>query len=221
MLTVHHLENSRSQRILWLLEELEAEYEVKRYERESSGLAPAELTDVHPLGKSPVITHNKVTVAESGAIIEYLVDHFGDGHLLPPEGSPERLAYTFWLHYAEGSVMPLMIIALILGRIESAPMPFFIKPIARGITGKVRSGYLDQNLISHLTFMNQALDNQPWFCGADFSAADVQMSFPLEAAEVRTDLREHYPNLASFLDRIRERPAYQRALEAGGPYSLG
>lgn len=221
MLTVHHLENSRSQRILWLLEELEAEYEVKRYERESSGLAPEALTEVHPLGKSPVITHDSVTVAESGAIIEYLIDHFGDGHLLPPEGSKERLAYTFWLHYAEGSVMPLMIIALILGRIESAPMPFFIKPIARGITGKVRSSYLDQNLVRHLSFMNQSLDEQPWFCGKDFSAADVQMGFPLEAAEVRTDLRQHYPNLASFLDRIRERPAYQRALEAGGPYSLG
>lgn len=221
MLTVHHLENSRSQRILWLLEELGADYDIVRYGRDpQTGLAPPELLEVHPLGKAPVITDDDVTVAESGAIIEYLVDRFDDGALRPPAGSTERLAYTYWLHYAEGSFMPLMILSLILRRIESARMPFFARPVARGIVDKVRDGYLDANVRRNLEYLEQHLAQSAWFCGETFTAADVQMSFALEAAEVRTDLAGRYPHLARFLVRVRERPAYRRALDKGGHYEL-
>ena len=221
MLTLHHLENSRSQRILWLLEELGVTYEVRRYERDkATGLAPPELVAVHPLGKSPVITDGDVTVAESGAIIEYLVGKYDRGGLLPADETPARLAYTYWLHYAEGTFMPLMIISLILRRIESAKMPFFVKPIAKGIVAKVRDNYLDANVKRNLDFMEGELNDSLWFCGDELSAADIQMSFALEAAEVRTNLRDEYPNLAAFLERMRGRPAWQRALKKGGPYQL-
>ena len=221
MIVVHHLQNSRSQRILWLLEELGVEYEIKRYERDpATSLAPPELQRVHPLGKSPIITDGDVTVAESGAIVEYLVHQYDVGRLLPADGTPERLAYTYWLHYAEGTFMPLMIISLIIGRIETAPMPFFVKPVAKGIAGKVRSGYLDPNVKRNLAFMEATLENSTWFCGEELTAADIQMSFPVEAAEVRANLRDNYPLLAAYLDRVRARPTWQAALEKGGPYNL-
>ncbi len=221
MLTVHHLENSRSQRILWLLEELGADYEIVRYARDpETRLAPPELLEVHPLGKSPVITDGAVTVAESGAIVEYIVRNYGKGRLMPEESTPERLAYTYWLHYAEGTFMPLMIISLILGRIESAPMPFFIRPIAKGIVRKVRHSYLDANIKRNLDFMEASLAKSSWFCGQSLTAADIHMSFPLEIAEVRANLADGYPNLAGCLERMRARPAYQAALEKGGPYEL-
>jgi glutathione S-transferase len=221
MVTVHHLENSRSQRILWLLEELGVTYEIRRYERDKkTSLAPPELLSIHPLGKSPVITDEDVTVAESGAIVEYLVGKYDDGTLLPAENTPERLSYTYWLHYAEGSLMPLMLLSLIVSRMESSPMPFFAKPIARGIAGKIRGGFLDPNVKRHLTFINGTLGKTRWLCGEQLTAADMQMSFPLEAAEVRSDLASEYPNLNSFLSRMRELPAYQAALEKGGPYQL-
>ena len=221
MIKVHHLENSRSQRILWLLEELGIDYEIEHYKRDSkTSLAPPELLKVHPLGKSPVISHGEVTVAESGAIVEYLVQNFDDGKLLPAAGTPERLTFTYWLHYSEGTFMPLMIISLILGRIETAPMPFFIRPVAKGIAGKVRDNYLTANVQRNLDFMEATLDGQDWFCGNEFTAADIQMSFPLEAAAVRTDLESDYPHLADCLERMHARPAYQAALEKGGPYQL-
>jgi glutathione S-transferase len=221
MITVHHLENSRSQRILWLLEELGLDYEMKRYGRDKdTSLAPPELKEVHPLGKAPVIVDDGITIAESGAIIEYLVDKYDDGKLRPRPGTPESLAYTYWLHYAEGTFAPLMIISLILHRIDTAPMPFFVKPIAKGITGKVRSGYLDANVSNNLAFMEQTLSSSKWFCGDHFTAADVQMSFPLEAAEIRIDLAADYPHLTMFLQRIRQRPAYKAALDRGGHYEL-
>jgi glutathione S-transferase len=221
MITLHHLENSRSQRILWLLEELGVEYQIKRYKRdEKTSLAPAELSEVHPLGKSPVISDGPFTVAESGAIIEYLVNQYDDGRLLPAAGTPQRLAYTYWLHYAEGTFMPLMILSLIMTRIETAPMPFFIRPIAKGIVGKVRAGYLDRNIKLNLDYMESVLVNTSWFCGNEMTAADIQMSFALEAAEVRTDLSADYPDLAAFLTRMRALATYQAALEKGGPYQL-
>lgn len=221
MITVHHLENSRSQRILWLLEELGVDYDIKRYGRDrQTGLAPPELLEVHPLGKAPVITDGDRTVAESGAIIEYLMDNFDDGTLRPAAGTPERLAYNYWLHYAEGTFAPLMLLSLIMGRIEDAPVPFFLKPVPRGIAKKVRDGYLGPNVSRNLAFMESTLANSPWFCGERFSAADVQMSFALEAAEVRTDLSAEYPHLAAFLETIRARPAYQQALNKGGHYEL-
>ncbi|HKX55035.1 MAG TPA: glutathione S-transferase [Xanthomonadales bacterium] len=221
MITLHHLENSRSQRILWLLEELGVDYEIKHYKRDKkTSLAPPELLQIHPLGKSPVITDGDITVAESGAIVEYLVGKYDKGRLLPTEGTPERLAYTYWLHYAEGTFMPLMIISLILSRIESAPVPFFLKPITKGIAGKVRDSYLDANVKRNLEFMEATLKKSKWFCGDQMNAADIQMSFPLEAAAVRTNLQDEYPKLAACLKRMHAMPAYKAALEKGGPYVL-
>lgn len=221
MITVHHLENSRSQRILWLLEELGVDYDIKRYGRDrQTGLAPPELLEVHPLGKAPVISDGDITIAESGAIIEYLMDSYDDGTLRPAAGTPERRAYNYWLHYAEGTFAPLMLLSLVMGRIEDAPVPFFLKPVPRGIAKKVRDGYLGPNVTRNLAFMESTLANGPWFCGERFSAADVQMSFALEAAEVRTDLSAEYPHLAAFLETIRARPAYRQALDKGGHYEL-
>lgn len=222
MLIVHHLENSRSQRVLWLLEELGVEYEMKRYGRDKqTSLAPPELKEIHPLGKAPVIVDDGVTVAESGAIIEYLVHTYDEGgRLHPSDGTPEWRSYTYWMHYAEGTLMPLMIISLILSRIETSPMPFFVKPIAKGIAGKVRAGYLDANVKTNLEFLENTLRDSKWFCGDTFTAADVQMSFALEAAEVRTNLATEYPHLADFLQTVRARPAYKAALDRGGHYEL-
>jgi len=221
MLTVHHLENSRSHRIVWLLEELGVDYQITRYGRDTeTGLAPPELLEVHPLGKAPVITDGDKTIAESGAIIEYLIYEYDAGRLKPADGTAEQLAYTYWLHYAEGTFASLMLLALVMGRIEDAPLPFFLKPVAKGIAGKVRDGYLDPNVKRNLDFMEMTLSESKWFCGDRFTAADVQMSFPLEAAEVRTDLSIDYPQLAGFLVAIRERPAYKAALDKGGHYEL-
>ena len=221
MITVHHLENSRSQRILWLLEELGVEYEVERYERDKlTMLAPPELLKLHPLGKAPVVSDGEDTLAESGAIIEYLVEKYDDGRLRPARGTPAALSYTYWMHYAEGSLMPFMLLSLIIGRIETAPAPFFIRPIAKGIAAKIRSGFLDANVKRSLEFMEMTLNSSLWFCGDEISAADIQMSFPIEAAAVRANLQGNYPNLAAFIERMRAQPAYQRALEKGGPYEL-
>lgn len=220
-IVVHHLENSRSQRILWLLEELTLDYKVELYKRDSkTGLAPPELLNVHPLGKSPVVSDGRHTVAESGAIVEYLVDEHGNGRLKPAAGSEALLKYTYWLHYAEGSFMPLMLALLLFNRVASAPMPFFARPVARGIAGKVKTLFLNPNIERHLTFINETLTANQWFAGENFSAADIQMSFPLEAAAARADRIAAYPAVAAYLDRIHQRPAYQAALERGGPYSL-
>jgi len=221
MITVHHLNNSRSQRILWLLEELGAEYEVRRYERDAETmLAPASLRAVHPLGKSPVITDGDVTMAESGAIIEYLADRYGAGRLAPAPGAPERLRYTYWLHYAEGSAMPPMLMSLVFNRLRTAPAPFFVRPVARGIADKVMTSFVSPQIKLHLDYMEGELGKSRWFAGDEFSAADVQMSFPLEAAASRGGLDASRPRLTDFLARIHERPAYRRALEKGGPYEL-
>ena len=221
MLTVHNLENSRSQRILWLLEEMGVDYEIKSYQRDQeTSLAPHELLAIHPLGKSPVITDDEITVAESGAVMEYLLGKYDDGTLWPAEITAERRACSYWLHYAEGSFAPLMLVSLLMGRIETAPMPFLVKPIAKGIAAKIRENYLDRNVGRNLDFLEATLADSGWFAGEAFTAADIQMSFAVDAAEVRTNLREDYPNLAAYLDRIRARPAYQAAVERGGPYGL-
>ena len=221
MIVVHHLNNSRSQRILWLLEELGQPYEVKRYQRDAKTmLAPPELHAVHPLGKSPVISDDGLLIAESGAIVEYLAGKYGDGSLLPPAGSPERLRCAYWLHFAEGSAMPPLLLKLVFDRIESGPMPFFVRPIARGIARKVKSAMILPNIERQLDYMENELGKHPWFAGPAFSAADIQMSFPLEAAASRGGLNEGRPKLWAFLKRIHARPAYQRALEKGGKYEL-
>ncbi|MFL9982452.1 glutathione S-transferase [Paraburkholderia sediminicola] len=219
MLIVHHLNNSRSQRVLWLLEELGVPYEIKRYERDpKTMLAPPELRAVHPLGKSPAITDDGQTLAESGAIIEYLVDKYGQGRFAPAAGTPERLRYTYWMHYAEGSAMPPLLLKLIALRIANAPMPFFAKPIARKIASTLQSSFIDPQLKLHLGFINKELSATGWFVGNDFTAADVQMSFPLEAATARGGMEGQIPAVVEFLKRIHARPAYQRALERGGKY---
>ena len=221
MITVHHLNNSRSQRVLWLLEELGLPYEIKKYQRDATTmLAPPELTRVHPLGKSPVITEGDITVAESGAIIEYLLERHGGGRLVPAAGTPERLRYRYWLHFAEGSAMPPLLLKLIFGRIATRAMPFFAKPIARAISAKVQSDFVDPNLTRQLDFMEAELNQTEWFAGPEFSAADIQMSFPLEAAAQRAGLNASRPKLMAFLKKIHARPAYKKALERGGPYSF-
>jgi len=221
MIVVHHLNNSRSQRILWLLEELGLEYEVKRYERDpKTMLAPPELKAIHPLGKSPVITDGELTLAESGAIIEYLVDKYGQGRLAPAAGSVERLRFTYWLHYAEGSAMSPLLLKLVFNKVESSPMPFFVKPFAKGIARKVKGSFVEPQIVQHLDYLNSELAATGWFAGDEFSAADVQMSFPLEAAAARGGLDGKWPNLMAFLQRIHERPAYKKALERGGEYDI-
>ncbi len=221
MIVLHHLNNSRSQRVLWLLEELGVPYEVKRYERDAKTmLAPDALRAVHPLGKSPVITDGALTVAESGAIMEYLADAYGQGKLLPPAGDPRRLRHTYWLHYAEGSLMPPFLLSLIFAKVRSAPMPFFAKPIAQGIADKVMAGFVTPQVELHLDYLEAELGKAAWFGGSDFSVADIQLSFPLEAAAARGGLGERRPRLAAFVERIHARPAYGRALERGGPYEL-
>ncbi|HEY8709741.1 MAG TPA: glutathione S-transferase [Burkholderiaceae bacterium] len=221
MITVHHLNNSRSQRVLWLLEELGLPYEITKYERDpKTMLAPAALRQVHPLGKSPVITDDGVTVAESGAIVEYLVERYGNGRLAPAIGTPERLRWRYWLHFAEGSAMPPLLLKLIFDRIPQSPMPFFARPIARAISAKVLSTMVGPNLKRQLDFMEGELGESEWFAGDEFSAADIQMSFPVEAAAMRAGLDASRPKLMAFLKRIHARPAYKKALERGGPYSF-
>jgi glutathione S-transferase len=220
MITVHHLNNSRSQRILWLLEELGCEYQIKKYQRDpQSLLAPAELRRVHPLGKSPVITAGADTIAESGAIIEYLVDTCGNGRLRPPEGTPERRRYTYWLHYAEGSAMTPLLLKLIFSRLPRGPMPFVIRPVVRAVANRVQETYIDPQLKAHTDYWESELGKSTWFAGEAFTAADIQMSFPLEGAQARAG-GQLGDRTRAFLGRIHERPAYQRALQKGGEFRL-
>jgi glutathione S-transferase len=222
MITVHHLNNSRSQRVLWLLEELGQPYEIVRYERDPvTMLAPASLKAVHPLGKSPVVvTDDGLTLAESGAILETLTERYGQGRLAPAAGSPAAARYRYWLHYAEGSAMPPLLLKLMFDRIEKAKMPFFAKPIAKGIAQKAKSAFIGPQLKTHLDFMEGELGKSEWFAGAQFSAADIQMSFAVEAARARGGLDASRPRLMAYLARIHARPAYLRAVERGGPYAL-
>lgn len=217
MITVHHLENSRSQRIPWLLEELGLEYEIRHYRRnKKTMLAPPELKAIHPLGKSPVITDGEQVVAESGAIIEYLIDHYGNGRLRPEPCSPERLQYNYWLHYAEGSLMPLMVMTLVFAKVAQAPL--LVRPIAKAICKQVHKTFLDPNIEANLKLIESTLGQQPWFAGEEISGADMQMSFALEAVVHRAG--GQLPHMADFLQRIQARPAYQRALERTGPLTF-
>lgn len=218
MITLHHLENSRSHRILWLLEELHVPYEVRRYARDpKTSLAPPELLRVHPLGKSPVITEGDLTLAESGAIVEYLVERHGNGALVPAARSPERLRYTYWLHFAEGTAMPPLLMKLVFSRIEKAPMPFFARPVARAIASKVKGQLIDPNLERIVAYVETELGRSEWFAGPAFSAADIQMSFPVEALVARAG---GGANMKRFLERIHLRPAYVKAVEKGGELSI-
>lgn len=220
MITVHHLNNSRSQRVLWLLEELGLPYEIKYYQRDAkTSLAPPELRKIHPLGKSPVITDGGLVVAESGAILEYLIERYGQGRF-KPTGEQDLLHYRYFMHFAEGSAMPPLVMKLVFNKVKRSPMPFFIKPIAKGIADKVMKGFVQPNIDAQLKFVEGELTARPWFAGAEFSAADVQMSFAAEAWAARGGAMEKYPHVTAFLERIHARPAYKKALERGGPYDL-
>jgi glutathione S-transferase len=217
MLTVHHLNNSRSQRVLWLLEELALPYEIKHYQRDSrTMLAPPELRAVHPLGKSPVITDGDVTVAETGAIVEYIVDKAG-GRLRPPARTPERLRWTFWLHYAEGSLMSPLLMKLVFD-VMPRRAPMILRGLVRNIATRAKAGFVMPQLGTHFDFLEAELGRSEWFAGAEFSAADVMMSFPLEAGGARAGAFEGRPRLKAFVERIHARPAYKSAIEKGGPY---
>jgi glutathione S-transferase len=220
MVTVHHLEDSRSQRVLWLLEELGVEYEIELHKRDPrTMLGPDSLRQIHPLGKSPVVEDGERSIAESGAIIEYLVGQYGNGRLIPAEGSDERLAYTYWLHYAEGSLMPMMLLKLIFDRLAHPPMPLVMRPAAALIALGVKGKFITPRLKDQLDFIEGELAKSTWFAGDKFTAADIQMSFPLEAAEARGAIGEDRPRIRQFVTRIHSRPAYKRALERGGPYA--
>ncbi|MCD7098730.1 glutathione S-transferase [Stenotrophomonas sp. MMGLT7] len=225
MITVHHLENSRSQRVLWLLEELQLPYSLLRYARDPATLlAPPQLRAVHPLGKSPVLVDDGHVLAESGAIIDYLCDRYDSERRFSPTPqpvqAPERLKFRYWLHYAEGSAMPPLLMTLVFGRIRSAPMPFFARPIARAIVDKAMQAFVGPQLQLHLDWMERELAATGWFAGERFTAADIQMSFPVQAAAARGGGLERHPNLADFLQRIERRDAYRRALQQGGPFEL-
>ncbi|MEH2347647.1 MAG: glutathione S-transferase [Nostoc sp.] len=206
MIVVHHLNNSRSQRVLWLLEELGIEYEIKFYERDAKTmLAPESLRQVHPLGKSPVITDADLTIAESGAIIEYLVNRYGNGRLVPASDTPEHLRYTYWLHYAEGSAMPPLVMRVVLNNFGEGD-------------SSVVSGFVAPQIKLHFDYIESELRKNTWFVGEEFTAADIQMSFPLEVVAIQKEEAKNWPKIKEFVDRIHARPAYKRALERGGRY---
>ena len=218
MILVHHLNDSRSQRVLWLLEELGLEYEVKRYQRDAATmLAPPELRAVHPLGKSPVVEEHGIKVAETGAIVEWLLETHGQGRLRPAHGTEEGRRFTYWLHYAEGSAMTPLLLRLIFGQLPKR-VPFLTRPVANGISRAMNARMIQPQLDAHIGYWEAELARSEWFAGDQFTAADIMMSFPLEAASARAGAGSR-PRIKAFLERIHARPAYQRALERGGPYA--
>jgi glutathione S-transferase len=227
MITVHHLETSRSQRILWLLEELGLPYELKVYKRHpKTRLAPPELKQVHPLGKSPVINDGPLVVAESAPILEYIVETHGCGQgdvsqLISAPGTPEQRQQSFWMHFAEGSLMNWAVMKLVFMTIPTQPMPFFVRPIARELCKKVQQQLIDPNLQTSLAFMDQHLATHTWFAGDHLTLADFQMSFAVEALLARGEDAARYQHVKAYRDRMVARPAYQRAIAKGGPVVMG
>lgn len=220
-LTLHHLENSRSHRIIWLLEELGVDYRIVEYKRDKKTmLAPPELKKIHPLGKSPVITDGDTTLAESGFIVETLIERHGP-QLAPPPGSPAHLRYRYWMHYAEGSAMPPLLLKLVSHKIATAPVPFFVRPIVKTIARTLDKQFIDAQLTTHFDHMEHELGANPFFAGDQFTGADIMMSFPVEGGSGRIGALTTRPNLARWLAAMKARPAYQKALEKGGPLSLG
>ncbi|KZN15009.1 glutathione S-transferase [Marinomonas sp. TW1] len=219
MIQVHHLENSRSQRILWLLEELNLAYEIIEYKRDpDTASAPESLKKMHPLGKAPILTDGDHTLAESGAIIEYLLDQYDEDNRLRPTKGQALLDYRYWLHFAEGSLMPLLVMKLVMTRVPKNPMPFFIKPIAKALTGKVIQKFIQPRLEPQIEFIEATLADRTWFAGEELTAADIQMSFPLQASSTRMDLSS-YPNIRHFLSQVEKQAGYQRALAKGGAFT--
>jgi glutathione S-transferase len=218
MIVVHHLNNSRSQRVLWLLEELGLPYEIKRYERDAATmLAPPELKAIHPLGKSPVITDGDKTIAETGAIVEYILETYGQGRLIPAPGTPERLRFTYWLHYAEGSAMTPLLLKLVFTSLPNRA-PGLMKGLVKSIAGRAQQSFVDPQIKAHVDYWEAELSKSEWFAGSELTGADIMMSFPLEAGAARGGAASR-PRVKAFLEKIHARPAYQRALERGGPYA--
>ncbi|WP_152022010.1 glutathione S-transferase [Candidatus Uabimicrobium amorphum] len=219
MITVHHLESSRSQKILWLLEELQLEYKIEHYKRNKvTNLAPPELKKIHPLGKSPVVTDGENVIAETGAIIEYFVDKYTDKNLKPAAGTPEYMRYTYWLHTAEGSIMPLLVMKLIFGVI-STKSPFFVRPIAKAISGQVNNSYIMPGLNNMFAYIEAELNRSSWLAGDQFSAADIIMSNPVEGAIAQGVVSPNqHPKIYDFLTRIQQREGYQKSVEKGGTF---
>lgn len=228
MLTIHHLNNSRSQRILWFLEELKAEsngkfdYQIKHYERDAKTmLAPNSLKQIHPLGKSPVITDGDLTIAETGAIVEYLVDTYADKHWRPQRGTQARNDYNYWLHASEGTYMPYMVMKLVFNKITQPPVPFIVRPVTKAVNAQVSKEFLDPNIERGLQHLERTLEGQDWLLGDTLTAADIMMSFPVEGAAVRFGLEKDYPNIHAYMQRFQSRETYKIGLEKGGPYQLG
>jgi glutathione S-transferase len=230
MLTIHHLNNSRSQRILWFLEELKAEssdskpfdYQIKYYQRDSKTmLAPDELKQIHPLGKSPVITDGDLTIAETGAIIEYLVDTYADHHWRPQRGTQARNDYNYWIHAAEGTYAPYLVMKLVFSKLTQPPVPFVIRPITKSINAQVNKQFIDPNIQRGLEHLENTLAGQNWLLGDALTAADIMMSFVVEGSAARIGLEKNYPNIHAYKTRFQSRAAYKLGLEKGGPYQLG
>lgn len=212
-ITVHHLEESRSLRVLWLLEELGLEYDLQLHRRNPKTMRIAEpdaIRKIHPRGRFPVVVFDGLVLAESGAILEFFAERFPDAGLRPADPAL-RQEFRFWMHYAEGSLMPPLFVKLLTARVRNAPVPFFIKPVARRIAASIDGSYTDPELDGHFDFIDEALAGKEWFAG-DFSVADVQMSFPLQAASGRTPAAEGRKNIQAWLDRVAARPAFQRAV---------
>ncbi|HAZ99368.1 glutathione S-transferase [Halomonas sp. CnH100-B] len=220
MIRVHHLEKSRSHRVLWLLESLNLDYEIEVYQRDSkTQQAPDALKKVHPLGKSPVITDGDLTIAESGAIIDYLVNRYGNGRLQPAaDAGEEWVNYRYWLHYAEGSLMPLLVMGLVFNQVPKQS-PWFIKPLAKGISDTVRKRFIQPQLTQHMDMMESHLATRGHFAGEWPSGADIQMSFPLQALKATQSLSE-YPAIAAFVERVENDSAWQRVVERAGPLTM-
>ncbi|NIY49527.1 glutathione S-transferase family protein [Cedecea colo] len=219
MIIVHHLNNSRSQRVLWMLEELELPYQIVRYQREPTMLAPEALKKVHPLGKSPVLEDNGNIIAESGAILEYLQETYDNESRLKPIAAQDKLQYRFWLHYAEGSLMPLLMMKLVFGRLGKAPVPWLLRPVGKALGQGIQKAYLNKQLATHARFIDDYLGKTPWFAGQAFSVADIQMSFPLIALLARGNIND-LPNLQAWVKNAQMRPAWQRAVQQGGPFDI-
>lgn len=219
MLKVHHLNKSRSQRVLWALEELGVPYELVRYQREKTMLAPEAMKKVHPLGKSPVLEDDGRIIAESGAILEYLQENYDPQGTLKPADADQRLRYRFWLHYAEGSLMPPLLMKLVFSSLGKPPVPLGFRTLGKALGQGVQKGYLNKQIETHARYIEAELGSQPWFTGESLSMADIQMSFPVFALLARGGV-DHLPNLQAWKKRVEMRPAWQRAIEKGGPFEL-
>lgn len=219
MLTVHHLNQSRSQRVIWALEELSLPYEIVRYQREKTMLAPKALKKVHPLGKSPVVEDNGLVLAESGAILEYLQETYDPDGLLKPQESTQKVQYRFWLHYAEGSLMPPLLMKLVLSSLGKPPVPFGLRTLGKALGKGVEKGWLNQQLETHARYIESHLASHSWFAGEHLSMADIQMSFPVFALLARGGI-DNLSHTQAWKKKVEMRPAWQRAIQKGGPFTL-